>query len=276
VIILDMSLCMSSNGQMHIGRVLMYYSGDWGNLCRPHAWYQEPGYFSGFALLGLVGVYWLYKREILPLWRSVAGLTALMTIAAIFIATSRMGWLGLVVFVLTLAATSGRDWLKGKIRTSRAVVAAILLIFAVTAPVVVKHWDTINYHMGRGVLNPLKDHSFIYRSIRLWAGWQVFLENKWIGAGPGSAGPYFVEHVQDNAWKASLTLEYLDGIRHEPLSQNLYTELLSEWGIFGTICFFIGLATLLMSFKTRRDQLLVGLILAVIYTATQTLPRFDL
>src|SRR5690606_4882316 len=42
----DAVVCMPTAGKYHLGRVMIY-----GNeLCRPHALYQEPGYFCAFAL----------------------------------------------------------------------------------------------------------------------------------------------------------------------------------------------------------------------------------
>jgi O-antigen ligase len=136
-------------------------------------------------------------------------------------------------------------------------------------------WTTTWHHLGQAwSTNPLEDPSIRYRFWRVEAAWQVFREMPWVGAGPGGSGAYLVEHPEISDLKSHLTPESFEFLRRDPLSQNLFTELLSEWGVFGTLFFFWGLCSLL---GVRRYSNWLGLaMLVVIYSASQTLARFDL
>ena len=64
-------------------------------------------------------------------------------------------------------------------------------------------------------------------------------------------------------------------LAHMPLSHNLATELLSEWGALGTAFFLVGLGFLLRGAR-GRDLLEVVWVLAIVAASVQTVPRFDL
>jgi O-antigen ligase len=131
--------------------------------------------------------------------------------------------------------------------------------------------------VGKGIVTPSQDGSFQYRNRRLVAGWQVFTHNPVVGAGPGAAGAYFVDHLietADTGGAIDMPANY-PTLRRDPLSQNLYTEVLSEWGLLGFIALFAGLWFLFARLH-GMDRWQALAVLGVVYLSTQTLPRFDL
>ncbi len=267
-------LCIPTQGQWHLGRV-MIYQGAVGNLCRPHAFYQEPGYYAAFALLILpLTSLWL-EQEVSRAWRNTLRISYYLIVAAIALTTSRMGWLGLlVVATFEIIRFLRQNRLQLPCKNLAPLIAALALVAIGTSAFAVKYVPIIYAHVGRGLINPGQDGSFEYRVWRLKMGWKVFQDNSLVGAGPGSAAAYLVDKYSEEIDRVDPTREKV-GMRNDPLSMNLYTELLSEWGGLGTLAFFAGVILLLWPLPLLIRIQTLGL-LAVIYTSTQTLPRFDL
>ena len=108
---------------------------------------------------------------------------------------------------------------------------------------------------------------------------RVFSDHPWIGVAPGGAGPYYVatypEDLRAGIRERGGHVGRTWDLAHMPLSHNLATELLSEWGALGTAFFLVGLGFLLRGAR-GRDLLEVAWVLAIVAASVQTVPRFDL
>lgn len=271
IILLDAGICMPTGGAYSIGRILVYHS-DQGNLCRPHAWYHEPGFYSAFALLGLVVTLLWLKRESSPLFRKLTAGALVTILLSIIASTSRMGWVGVGGFLVFELFQISRHPISTE--KKRKLLLAGSMPIALLAVLAGWNWHPIYQNVGQGVVHPTQDSSFKYRYARLHAGYEVFRHNPWVGAGPGTANVYFATYLHDGLLMEEIGAD-LPRLTRDPLSQNLYTELLSEWGVLGTILFFLGLFyfTRELPFWTRIEALAI---LLVVYSSSQTLPRFDL
>jgi len=281
LVTVDALLCIPSGGKLHIARIYIdYYGSENTPFCRPHAGYQEPGYFCGFALLAAVLARLNAEKENSLFWKRISWMSYACLLLATVLTSSRMGWLGVSVIILLemiLIIFPGfkKDstlFSYSKIKKQLAL-PAILVIFS--SLFFITQWDHIQNTVGKGLTEPLKNGSFSGRFKTLKAGVDVFQATPWVGSGPGGAGAYLVKHFPHHPHLRNLTPEGLQYIRRDPLSQNLYTELLSEWGIIGTLAFFIGLCWMFIKLPVAIRWL--GLAsLGIIYLSSQTLPRFDL
>lgn len=269
VVIIDTGVCTGSHGRWGgIGRNMIYTMKGGETLCRPTAWYQEPGYFCAFGLLVVVlalGVSATLKAD--PrLKRLVAGTAFAGTIAMAF-STSRMGWIGLV-WIASWLIWKYRAWLRQSLKWVYGFLG-ILAVFAVLlGPVVYKH-------VGRGLIHPSQDASFGTRYRAQEAALTVFRTFPWLGAGPGMAQHSYVHQTppDTDGYKAYLvsTKSQYNG----PLSMSLYPELLSEWGILGTLAFALFLGVWIFRVRRTGRVLLLGALL-IVYLSNPTLARFDL
>lgn len=254
VVLWDSLACAIGEPSLYVGRVF-----DWSGDCRPHAGYQEPNYFAGFALFSLLWLRSKLRSEKDAFWKQAYLATAGLACAAILMSTSRAGWVGLA----GLAALS--------FPRRRALAAVAALAFALAIALAAGH---------SGVSRTLKsfatiteDGSFRIRALNLDASLAVFRENPVVGAGPGGAGAYLVERIPEHPLieKRYSTPERKEHLRNDPLSFSLFTELLSEWGALGFAVFIAGLA--LMARPVDASKAWVAL---VVYSTSQTLPRLDL
>ncbi len=275
VILTDTAICIPSHGQWSIGRVMIYHHDTVASLCRPHAWYQEPGYFAAFALLALIVTRIWVQFETSTLFKKVSVASMILGALATLATTSRMGWLGvalLIPFELVLQFKKGGE---SKFKVGKLGYAMIAVPLVIVGLVGVTQWKSIYENVGKGLVSPTQDASFKSRYSRVVAGLEVFEHNRWVGAGPGTAGAYYAKQLHDGLLASFLTPADMETLNHDPLSQNLYTELLSEWGALGTMFFFLGLGLLLWP-VTPFFRLATLAVLILIYSSTQTLPRFDL
>ena len=240
---------------------------------RPHAWYQEPSYFAAFALLCLP---WLRAqgRAEEGTWRTAFGACRAAALAAMVMTASRLGLLGaLGVLVLDgLALLRAHGGARTRVRpiVLAAGAAAVIAAFASLAGPRWA-WGTITGKPGTS--------SFGERAETARMGLRVFADEPWVGVGPGGAGAWYVRHWSDDLRQG---IRERDGhvgrtwdLANEPLSHNMGTELLSEWGALGTALFLVGLGTLL---RGARGWALaeVAWVLAIVAASCQTIPRFDL
>ncbi len=272
VIIFDLIAAQWSHGKIHLGLVTEYHHAGQESFWRPHAWYQEPGYFAGFMLISQVYLILVMQTEEHPVWRRVFLATQLISLVALAACTSRVGWIGLGVLGLfwIFRFLSGR-FKRFKISNPRVFIlpAALLLLLAIFSG------KGFSNYLVKGFLNPLADQSFSYRFLKVSQALEVFKDNPFFGAGPGGAGFYFVEHFSDTKLSEAIEPATLGYMRHDPLAQSIYLELLSEWGLYGSFFFALGLLYLTRRVKFGLTWLTRGIII-VIYLSAQSLPRFDL
>lgn len=263
VVIVDAAICVPSEGKLHIGRVMVYSYVRGQSLCRPSAWYQEPGYFSLMGLLTALLARVTAMRQA-GYWRNFFLISTVVILVAICLSLSRMGWAGVALFAAweLFRLGKGKDALQ--IRWTNSVKALVAAPFAVLLIFAFSHGSLVYRYLG--VFKT--DESFYARFLSTRAAIGVFQRNPWVGVGPGTAGAYVLDQARD------LHPGIPEYMRWKPLSQNLYTELLSEWGSLGTLAFFLGFFLMFKEIHWRRKVILFALV-AIIWSSNQTLPRFD-
>lgn len=96
------------------------------------------------------------------------------------------------------------------------------------------------------------------RSLMIQKGWEFFKQNPWFGVGPSNYRYYFDASMQDD-----------DIFRHDNrpvIANNVYIELLSEYGIFATLIFVIFFITLLKNLILKNKyNLIVGFLSLLLY-----------
>lgn len=254
-----------------IAHVMVYTSSNFGNLVRPHAWYQEPGYFAGFALLSIFAAYFWMKKETETRWKAVAAFSILVGAIAIILSTSRMGWIGLAWLLFCFIIGATKKFSKKQITTASA---CFILLAVITAFIGKNYFTLVYHHVGQGLVNPSEDGSFIFRYGRLKAAKDVFYQTPIFGAGPGGSGAWYA-HRFPNGDLAKLRPIDPESLSNDPLSQNLYTEVLSEWGIVGFLS-IIGYFYFLLLALPLRERLAFAVLLLILASSWQTLARFDL
>lgn len=277
ILIIDAMACIPSDGRYHLGRVMIYsFLGD-QILCRPHVWYQEPGYFCAFALLLIILTQRFLSTELDRSWRLLFKAAYFLILSAVILSTSRLGWLGAAILIAFDAARAIRKSKRpGIMSRARRNPRVLLLVSGVALAIgaFIGSGRIYNY-VGSGLVNPTTDPSFVHRYFRLEKAWLVFKDHPWFGSGPGTAGAQLVDHHPSDPWLTTMSASEKEKIRRDPLSQNLYTELLSEWGALGTIFFLFGIYWMFIG-HPPAERAKIWIILGLIYLSTQTLPRFDL
>jgi len=264
VVLIDAVICIPSEGKYHIGNVMVYLYASTQKLCRPSAFYQEPGYFCVFALLGA-----LFTRFFLSIekkyFHKFYFLIYIIALTAVALSLSRMGWLGVSLLVFWEIFNFSKSKFKLNISFKKN------LIFFIPIFVIVFLLFTQGGLIYRYLGSPWKetDGGMMARLNSLKNSLVVFKENPLLGVGPGGTGAYILDH-QDK-----LGTSMLPHMRNEPIAQNLYSELLSEWGLMGFIFFSLFLYLTLLQLDIKLRKILLCLLL-VIYSSTQTLPRFDI
>lgn len=278
IICLDAAICIPSGGKHSIGRVMVYMGQHAMDLCRPSAFYQEPGYFSATAgLVLLLMQFDLNREQISPAIRwSLQGLRGLILLGMV-LCLSRLGWLlvlvllGLALFSFLKAEPSKKiTWSMFIPRTNRVrfflgfIAVGLFLIGSMAVP---KYGPVIYSYLGRPV--PSTDGSILARTRSIGYAWREVAFSPWVGVGPGNSGNFFVQKYSEE-FKSDI-INY----KNVPLATTAYAELFAEWGILGTLLFACGgFLFLLKADKKRRAVLLLAMFL--IYSATATLARFDL
>ncbi len=257
----------------------------WGGMvpdegvCRPRAWYQEPNYLSSFFLFGALGYAALagtVPKSIAPFW--VRGFFY-CALAGAFFTTSRTGWLAVlgvvaIEFVFALRA----HWKKTVLVTAALATAGAILVTSTSL---------FSFPL-KSIAKITTDRSLHERILAGRAALLSWEHHPWIGTGPGASGALFVEHGASHPYRAYLDIhlpnDTAEFFRNDPLSKDLFTELLGEWGSLGTIFFWIGLILLIWPAvraqanpaDRTRLAMLASWVLFCVYATSQTLARFDL
>ena len=269
IIVTDALICIPTQGKWSIGTVMIYSNNLFHkmSLCRPSAFYQEPGYFAATASLVSLMVYFNFMRSGISddQKKLLQGIWILL-LTAMVLCLSRLGWL----LALALVGFAIVDWLRQN-RTSkkffadRKVLIAGGFAFLLLAGMGVKFGPMIRAYLN---LAPSEDGSFVARIDSSRRALTEFVDHPITGVGPGNSGIYIVQNTQMSPQEAK-------ELRAAPLALSLYPELLAEWGFFGTLLFGLGLLAFLSSLQ-RGEKFKVLFILNFVYLMTQTLPRFDL
>jgi hypothetical protein len=240
---------------------------------RPHAWYQEPSYAAAFALLCLP---WLRAegREERGAWPTAFTSCRALAITAALLTASRLGLIGAVGVLLVdgISRVGRRTGSGSRLR------ALCLALAAAAAAAALASFEGTRW-AWRSLADPSQPSSIPERAETARMALRVFSDHPWVGVGPGGAGPYYVATYPDDLRAGIRERRGHVGrtwdLARQPLSHNLATELLSEWGALGTAFFLVGLGFLLRG-PRGRDLAEIAWVLAIVAASVQTVPRFDL
>jgi hypothetical protein len=261
---------------------------------RPHAFKQEPAYLAALLLTLIVSVRSRFP-ELSETQKKLASLFFLTASVATILTASRLAWLGVIPvliflsFDLFLFLKNRQAVFSRKGNGLPLLVLSLLLGLMVVSTLFYSQKKMLN-HFYQSTVKSVSDrgHSGSL-AMRLWSAQvavEVWKEHFWFGAGPGTAGAAIVETHNEAMIHLDLFAKYgtdfpkvipqedLDYIKNNPLSNNLYTELLSEWGLFGTFLFFIGFAFFVLQNSNR--PFLIFITYAIVWLVCESLPRFDL
>lgn len=278
IVCLDLFLTRVTDGSVHIGNVdTLFHNVHKVTLYRPHGFYQEPAYFTVFALLMLVFVGYWKRQSLSKPWTRFCLFSQVLGLGAILVSGSRVGYLGLMFLFGFMVFKSILSRINlGSFRPRKSYeLAAFALVLLIFGAVLFTHWESYEGLFSVTMKQNFQDHSFLNRFERIMASIEVYSENIFIGAGPGAAGAYLIDSGSSLEWTENLKHLSTDIVRNDPLSQSIFTEIMSEWGILGYSAFFMGLILMFSHLSVLACVQLIGLVF-VCYTATQTLPRFDL
>lgn len=288
LVIFDFSACNISQGAFFLARVQT--TGE-ELLCRPHAFYQEPSYFVGFAaLFFLLAHLWLHLEKS-RVWRSLCIATLLVYPIAVLCTFSKSGVLCAVVMCGLFLAQYFIGYLRGEGEgvvfqqkiSGRAAIVGCLFFIGLPMLTLSANFYSFVKQINISFTSHFYEHdpyngydfSFNDRLKSLTASWRVFRENPVLGAGPGAAGAFIIERMPNDPYTRSLSNEMRVRTANDPLAQNVFTEVLSEWGILGMLFFIGGLLALYFP-APAWVKINILVLLGLTYAISQTLPRFDL
>ncbi|MBL8995087.1 MAG: O-antigen ligase family protein [Spirochaetia bacterium] len=288
VIIYDFFISLAGHSSRVLGHVGEMQNFLMGTVVRPTAFRAEPGYYAASVLLWCLVIRVSLSKELSASWRRTGWAAWILGMISILLCGSRMGLIGLAVtlgFELLFLAFSLPVINQIRNSISRNSVRKIIKVFVVVllagclALVFLKGRD-FYVRFQEKIQKTGTDQTMAIRGYRLVAAMELFKERAWFGVGPGTAGAAFVASEREipRSLMGRFLIDMADdpvSLSQNPLSHNLYTELLSEWGLFGALAFFLGLVLLVRPLPLQFFWTCLG-ILGVVYLSSETIARFDI
>jgi O-antigen ligase len=208
------------------------------SLARINVFSYEPSYFATYMLMGLFVwfILWIRRSDFI----NYKGLTLIAIGIIIFLSSSRIGWIGIILMaVYGLIELIGYYSVKKQFTKQNAkfFVSFILIsVFAVTfLLIIINNPERFDFLFKGTGLFDTADYSYSMRNERAVETFEVFLDrpiNILFGVGPGGVGAYMI----NNPGKFGIAVEGFEKIwSTEP--SNITAELLASVGIIGLIIF---------------------------------------
>lgn len=274
LIILYDSIVCGVSANLTLGRVMFYnHMGHGLQICRASAFYQEPGYFSATASIVALYLQRSLESDENPskLDSRIRQLGMIVIIAALFACFSRLGWvLGAGISIL-----EGLRIFKTRVKTAPAASSTrrmpqLLSWVAIATVIAIFVFKSAAIRTYLAQPTPKNDASIATRAQSIEYALEIYNDHPLVGVGPGAAGTYNATH-----WPERYKDTHVEDGKNRPVAMSLYPELLSEWGLVGTLFFFLGFALFFAKIDSKTRWPLLAIML-IVYTSTQTLPRFDL
>lgn len=269
----------------HVGEIQNAW---FGKVARPTAFRGEPGYYAASVLLWCLALRVHLSKESSRWWLCLGSMSWTLGLLSVVLCGSRMGLAGtaatlgleVTAFVFSRSYFNNvRDYLTGYSGRRLTRLIAVTLLIAMVTLSLVKGRD-LYFKFQEKIQTTGTDQTMAIRGYRLVAALEIFKQHPFFGVGPGTSGASFVTS-EDSSLRNLMGRFFIDmsddpvSLSKNPLSHNLYTELLSEWGLFGIAAFFAGLF-----FLFRQSPYLYSVttfvILGMIYLSSETVARFDL
>ncbi|MBI5496660.1 MAG: O-antigen ligase family protein [Deltaproteobacteria bacterium] len=252
------------------------------NGARPriNALSYEPSYFAFQAMIPLALVFGVGLQRRLRVLHAVGAWVGPLLFAAIFLSSSRSGWLGLAVLCAVgaalLVAHPGPRRLDGPLPRVLATVAALAAPAAVFVP---GHVVAADVALARKATDLQDISSTLPRREGVLEALLLFREQPLLGHGPGQFGAALLAHPE---LKRRPPLPG-DDDPHTLVTFNLYAELLAETGAVGTLAFLAALWAVAARLFAARHRRALGaaalwpwlLMFGVMYQFNQTAWRTE-
>ncbi len=230
---------------------------------RPHLFKEEPGYLAIFWLQASISVklascFFLENPKI----RKTLFGFYLVGVIALFFSFSKMG----MVASLFLISSEGFLFFKNKPYLKKPIFLICASFVFLASLFVTKQ----AFFSNRPINSKNIKGIFETRLKQLKRSMLVFKQSPILGVGSGNA---------KSAYEKTLSIPSFSALNqknlHKPLAHNLYTEILSEWGLIGFFLFFSALAVMFLKIpiQTTSIQILICLLLA--YLSSETIARFE-
>ena len=202
-----------------------------GTLARINALSYEPSYFATYLIMGcfIWFILWVRENDIVKF----RGIILLTVLVVVFLSSSRIGWLGIVMIIAYgLIGFIGYYLMNKKATTQNMkffIYFIIILLFAIVSVLVMfNNKDKFDFLFEGTGLFDTADYSYSIRNDKTLDTFEVFLDkpsNFIIGVGPGGVGAYLVNNPEsfEKLWAT------------EP--NNFTAEILASVGILGFASF---------------------------------------
>jgi hypothetical protein len=207
-------------------------------LARINVFSFEPSFFATYMMIGCFVwfILWIRKSNFI----NYKGITVAVTGLIIFLSSSRIGWIGIILIIgyglIELIGYYSIDK-KFTIQKSKFLIFfVVILLFAASFLLfIISNPERFQFIFEGTGLFDTTDHSYAMRSERTIQTFRVFLDrplNIIFGVGPGGVGAYMVENPERFGLFAE-SFKSLWGT--EP--NNLIAEVLASVGIVGFVLF---------------------------------------
>lgn len=214
--------------------------GEFRGINRFSLWFYEPSYFATYVSIWLS----LFLYMFLIAGRKTYIKDVILSLIMLVISTSTSGFVAIALtFVLVYLL-----WVKKRISLKKI----LFLLFVIIALLAFRliFADLFNVFISR-LFNSSLDSSTGGRVTKWMETYQVFMENKWFGVGPGNYGLYL-------------------GLDEGYVPSNVTLEMMATLGIFATIVFYLLTISLIISAlkvykrSKKRFKLLPAFCLALV------------
>ena len=230
---------------------------------RPHLFKEEPGYLAIFWLQASISVklascFFLENPKI----RKILFGLYLVGVITLFFCFSKMG----MVISLFLISSEGFLFFKKKFYLKKPIFLICTSFIFLTSLLITKQAYFPNKPINSKNIKKL----FQIRVIQFKKSMIVFKQHPLLGVGSGNAKNAYEKMLQNPTFSA-LNPKNL----YKPLAHNLYTEILSEWGLIGFFLFFSALAVMFLKIPIRITSIQILVCLLLAYLSSETIPRFE-
>jgi len=216
-----------------------------GRFMRAYGTFEQPNPYGGYlgltlpVALGLVVVAALglgrWSRRGRWFTLTVAGISAVLMLAALIMSWSRGAWLGfgaaLVGMTITLVVKSGRGVVLSVILVALVAYALLAGGLAQVPPSLIQRFSDFVPYLGvsdvRGAEITDANFAVLERVAHWQAAWQMWTDHPWLGVGIGNYEPVYPRYALPQ-WPLAL------GHAH-----NYYLNIAAETGIIGLAAYLV-------------------------------------
>ncbi len=232
--------------------VLVTMWWDVQKIARVNAFSYEPSYYASYLLIGFVFLYFSQRSKVYYFSQKQQVFILALLVAGIFLSTSRMGILFMVLILFyDFARMILRAMLTARISLLNFIISLLMIlsIGAVIGRILMDEQLRIRYLAGTG-LEATAAHSRETRQEQMLNVWKLFVESPVVGYSLGGIAPNIA--LQSGVEPK----EVADSKKFEGL--NILLEVLAASGIFGFLFFAFWLFKLFYAGFGLSSQLKTG------------------